>query len=207
MSSSNLIRWSGLAGLAGGILVAVFDVAEFVVIGGRPESAAAGTSAVIIVRVAFLVPIVLTMLALVGLYARQAEQAGTLGLVAFLVAFIGTAMVFGLQWSAAFIGPWLAEAAPGLVDAEPSGLLTAAFLLSFLLFALGWLLFGLASLQARVLPRGAAVPLIAGAVLFFVFLLLEVPGSGAVFGAALAWMGYAVWTRGGQPALAPTAAK
>jgi hypothetical protein len=201
MSSSNLIRWSGLAALLGGVLIAVFDVAEFVLIGGQPESVAAGTSALIIVRVAFLVPIVLVILGLVGLYARQAEQVGSLGLIAFLVALTGTVMVFGVQWTSAFVGPWLAQVAPELLDAEPAGLLGAGFILSFVLLALGWLLFGLVSLQATVLPRGAAVLLMVGAVLLFVLLLLDVPGSSVVFGASLAWMGYALWSGAGEGAV------
>jgi hypothetical protein len=202
MSSSNLIRWSGLAALVGGVLLAVLEVAEFVLIGGQPESVVAGASALIIVRVSFLVAIALIILALVGLYARQAEQAGTLGLIAFLVAFTGTVMVFGAQWSTAFIGPWLAEAAPELLDTEPAGLMAAGFMLSFLLLALGWFLCGLASLQAGVLPRGGAVLLMVGAVLLFVALLLEFPGSTVVFGAALAWMGYGLWSGAGERAAA-----
>lgn len=194
MSSSNLIRWSGLAALVGSVLLVVLDVAEFVLIGGQPESVAAATTALTIVRVSFLAPIVLTSLGLVGLYTRQAEQAGTLGLISFLVAFIGTVMLAGVQWSAAFIGPWLAGVAPELLDSEPSAVLIAGIMLSFVLLALGWLLFGLASLRARVLPRGAAVLLMVGAALMFVLLLLELPGSTLVFGVALAWMGYALWT-------------
>ena len=200
MSSSNLMRWSGMATLVGGVLLAVFDVAESVIIGGQPESAVAGTGALIIVRIAFLVPVALMILGLVGLYVRQAEQAGTLGLIAFVVAFSGTVLVFGLQWSAAFIGSWLAGAAPELLDTEPAGLLAAGFMISFLLLALGWLLFGLASLRARVFPRGAALLLVVGAVLSFVLLMLEAPGSGVVFGVALAWLGYALWSGVGEPA-------
>jgi hypothetical protein len=187
----------------GSVLLVVLDVAEFVVIGGQPESVAAATSAVIIVRVSFIMALVLIILGLVGLYSRQVEQAGTLGLIAFLVALIGTVMVAGLQWSAAFIGPWLAEVAPELLDTEPSGVLTAGFMLSFALLALGWLLFGLASLRARVLPRGAAVLLMVGAPLLFVILFLELPGSTVVFGVALAWMGYALWTGAGETAVHP----
>ncbi|HZD57688.1 MAG TPA: hypothetical protein VE136_13225 [Anaerolineales bacterium] len=66
---------------------------------------------------------------------------------------------------------------------------------------LGWFLIGLASLQARVLPRGPAVLLVVGAVLHFVILLLEIPGYSLVFGAALAWMGYALWSETGAPAM------
>jgi len=203
MSSSNLIRWSGLAALVGSVLLVVLDVAEFVLIGGQPESVAAATSALTIVRVSYIMAIALITLGLVGLYARQAEQAGSLGLIAFLVAFIGTLMVAGAQWSAAFIGPWLAEVAPELLDSEPSGVLIAGFMLSFALLALGWLLFGLASLRARVLPRGAAVLLMVGAALFFVILILELPASTLVLGVALAWMGYALWTGAGETAVQP----
>lgn len=206
MSSSNLIRWSGLAALIGGVLLAVFDVAESAIIGGQPESAIAGTGALIIVRIAFLVPVALLILGLVGLYLCQAEQTGTLGLIAFLVAFSGTMMVFGLQWSVPFFGSWLAEVAPELLDTEPGGLLAAGFVLSFLLFGLGWFLFGLASLRAGVLPRGAAILLVVGAVLFIVLIMVDAPGSSVVFGAAVAWMGYALWSGGGEPALSANAA-
>lgn len=200
MSSSKLIRWSGLAALVGSVLLVALDGMEFALLGGQLESVAAATSALIIVRVSLIVVIVLTLLGLVGLYAHQAEQAGTLGLIAFLVAFTGTVMVAGVQWSAVFIGPWLAEVAPEILDTEPSGMLAAGFILSLVLLALGWLLFGLASLRARVLPRGAAILLMVGSVIFIVVLFLEFPGYDVVFGVALAWMGYALWSGAGEPA-------
>jgi hypothetical protein len=176
---------------------------EFALFGGQPESVAAATSVWIIVEVSFIMAFVLLVLGLVGLYARQAQQAGTLGLIAFLVALTGTVMIAGGYWSAAFIGPWLAEVAPELLDAEPAGVVITGYILSLVLLVLGWFLFGLASLRARALPRGAAVLLMVGAVLLFVILLLELPGSTVVFGAALAWMGYALWSGAGEPATEP----
>jgi hypothetical protein len=203
MSYSNLIHWSGLAALVGAVLLIVLDIAEFILIGGQPESAVAGTSALIIVRVFFMAAIVLILLGLEGLYARQVEQSGTLGLIAFIVAVIGIVMTAGAQWGAAFLGPWLAEIAPEILDTEPSALLAAGFILSFLLLALGWLLFGLASLRAKVLSRGASILMIVGAALIFIMLFLELPGSTVVFGVALAWMGYALWTDTGETAAEP----
>jgi hypothetical protein len=203
MSYSNLIHWSGLAALVGAVLLIVLDIAEFILIGGQPESAVAGTSALIIVRVFFMAAIVLILLGLEGLYARQVEQSGTLGLIAFIVAVIGILMTAGAQWGAAFLGPWLAEIAPEILDTEPSALLAAGFILSFLLLALGWLLFGLASLRAKVLSRGASILMIVGAALIFIMLFLELPGSTVVFGVALAWMGYALWTDTGETAAEP----
>jgi hypothetical protein len=203
MSSSNLIRWSGLAALVGGVLLIVENVAEFIFYGDQPESVAALTNAWVILSVLALVGVVLISLALVGLYARQAEQTGTLGLVAFLVAFTGTAMIFGFGWAGAFVVPDLAEVVPDFLDTPDAGLLMVGVMLTFGLFALGWLLFGLASLQTKILPRGAAVLLMVGAVLAFVLLLLELPFFIVVFGTALAWMGYAVWSGGGEQAIEP----
>lgn len=206
MSSSNLIRWSGLAALVGGVLLIVENVAEFIFYGDQPESVAALTNAWVILSVLALVGVVLISLGLVGLYARQAEQTGTLGLVAFLVAFSGTAMLFGFGWAGAFFVPALAEAVPDSLDTLDAGVLMVGVILTFGLFALGWLLFGLASLQARVLPRGAAVLLMVGAVLAFVLLVLELPFFIVAFGAALAWMGYALWSGAGEPVLTAEAA-
>ncbi len=206
MSSSNLIRWSGLATVVGAVLLIVLDLAEFIIIGGQPESAVAANSALVIVRVTYLMAITLMSLGLLGLYAIQTEQAGTLGLIAFLVTVIGIVMTAGAQWGAAFLGPWLAGEAPEILDTEPSAFFMAGLVVSFLLFALGWLLFGLASLRARVLPRGSSILLMVGAVLFFAMLFLELPGSTVVFGVALTWMGYALWAGAGETAPEPQTA-
>jgi hypothetical protein len=200
MATSNLIRWGGLAALAGGVLWVVTDVAFFILIGDQPESIVGPTSTWVILAGLFLAGGILILLGLVGLYTFQAAEAGIVGLIAFLVAFIGTGLVVGALWAATFVVPRLAEAAPELVDAEPSGMLAIGFMLTFSLEALGWVLFGLASLRAAVLPRGPAVLLMVGAILSFVLGFFEIPFGDIVLEVALAWMGYAVWTRAGETA-------
>ena len=192
MSSSNLVRWSGLSALIGGVIFIILDILESVLFAGLPESEAALTASWIVVQVGFIVAALLISLGLVGLYARQAEQAGTFGLVAFVVAFIGEMMAIGSTWSEAFFGPWLAEVAPQILSSDPTGTVIAGILLTYLLFALGWLLFGLASLRSGELPRGASVLLMIGAVIFPVLGFLEIPLSAVLYGAAVAWMGYAL---------------
>lgn len=199
MSSSNLIRWGGLAALVGGVLLVVLNILELVLFGGQADSAAVASGAWVVVEVAYILTGVLLILGLMGLYAHQAQQAGTLGLIAFVVAVAGTVMLAGADWSAAFLGPAVAESAPEIVDADPSGITLAGFILTMLLAALGWLLFGLASLQAGVLPRGAAVLLAIGAVLTFVLIFAELPLEVVVLGAAVAWMGYALWSGATEP--------
>ena len=193
MKSSNLIRWSGLAALVGGVLLVVFEVLNAVFFPGEQSGEIMTTSAWFIVQILSLLGLVFIILGLVGLYARQAEQAGSLGLVAFVVAFGGTFMLFGLLWGEPFLGPMLAEEAPEVLELEPSGLLAAGAILTLVLFALGWLLFGWASLRAGVLPRGAGLLLMVGALFFFVLTLLELPLSTVVLALALAWAGYALW--------------
>ncbi len=61
---------------------------------------------------------------------------------------------------------------------------------SYVLAALGWLLFGVATLRARVYPRVAAILLIVGAVL----LGLPLAGSEIVLAVAVAWLGFALFT-------------
>ena len=113
------------------------------------------------------------MLGLVGLYSSQSEPAGFLGLLGFLVAFLGTALVSGALWFELFITPSLAVEAPDLAEAE---LGLAGFAIPFLLVVVGWVLFGAATLRARVYPRLAAALLIVGAVAS----LVPIPLSGVV---------------------------
>jgi hypothetical protein len=194
MTSSNLMRWSGLAALVGGGLFVVLGVLEFLLLGNQTYSEAAATGTWIIVQGAYLVAAMLIGLGLVGLYVRQAQEAGTLGLIAFVVTFIGGMMAAGSIWSEAFFGPWLAKAAPELLDTDPAGIVVAGVMLSIGLFALGWFLFGLISLRAGVLPRGAAILLMIGAVLFAVAGVLELPFAPVLFGAAVVWLGYGLWS-------------
>ena len=51
MSTSHLIRWSGLAALLGGALFALFAVVEFALFSGQPQSAVVATGAWGIVQV------------------------------------------------------------------------------------------------------------------------------------------------------------
>jgi hypothetical protein len=207
MSSSNLIRWSGLAAIVGGVLIVVSDVLNAVLFPGEPGSQVMITSTWSIVQILGLVALALIALALVGMYACQLQQAGTLGLIAFVIAFGGTLMVFGLSWSETFLGPLVAEEAPGLLSAEPSGALAVGSILSLVLFALGWLLVGLVSLRAGALPRVAAVLMIVGALLSFVLTSLDLPLWSIVLSAAVIWIGYALWSGTGEPSLVSEAAR
>ena len=65
------------------------------------------------VKYAFaLIATIALVFALTGLYLRQADAAGRLGLVGYVVAFIGTVLMAGDWWFESFIAPQIAAVAP-----------------------------------------------------------------------------------------------
>ena len=189
MSSSNLIRLSGLAAIVAGALLLVGDLLSLAT-ESENRSEAATTAPFVFTFLLYLIGTVLLLVGLVGLYIRQSEASGILGLVGFAAAFLGSALVLGAFWTELFVAPFLANAAPAVLDAGPTGTLAVGFILTFALGALGWLLFGLAALRARVYPRAAAIALMVGAVISF----LPIPASGIVLNAVVAWLGFTLLT-------------
>lgn len=186
MSSSDLIKWGGLAALVGGVLFLVAEVLGLPTLNVETFSETATTASFAIQQLLFLLGVVFVLLGLLGLYVRQSEAAGALGLIGFLVAFLGTVLIGGFIWASAFIAPDLAVVAPQFLDGGPP----SGFFLSFITFALGWLLFAVSTLRARVFPRAAAILLIVGAV----FIVLPLPFTTVVFAVAVAWLGFALFT-------------
>ncbi len=194
MTTTGLMRWAGLAAVASAVLSATGDVLRLFV--DVESSETATTTPYALVFLLYRLGAVRLVLGLVGLYTSQSEAAGALGLVGFLVAFLGTALLAGVLWFELFITPSLATRAPGLAEAE---LGLAGFVLVFLLGVVGWVLFGAATLRARAYPRWAAVLLMVGGVVAFV----PVPLAGIVFSAAVAWLGFVLFTGGSGPAEQP----
>lgn len=190
MGLSRVIRWGGMSAVIGGALFVLGDLMGLSL--GDNFTEYAGTSTFVIQQALFLFGTVLVLFGLFGLYARQVEAAGTLGLVGFLVAFLGTALMVGLSWTQLFVVPFVAAEAPALLETEPVG-----SVLSFLTFLVGWLVFGVSALRAGVYPRAAAILLIVGAVLPLVGFVL--PASAFVFGIAVAWLGLVLFSGGNVP--------
>jgi hypothetical protein len=201
MSLSTLLRWSGFAALVGNALLAVVSVAfVFAIPEEVAQSVAVTSNTWLVLNVLILIAYLLCLVGLIGLYARQAEKAGILGLIAFLLTFLCIAPRFAWYWIETFVFPILAQAAPRLLDnPEPVPPALTVFgavdQISVLLLIVGVLLFGVASLRARVLPRWAALLVLVGAAMDLVmtFVGVDFPFGAAVAGPGLAWMGYAVW--------------
>ena len=145
-----------------------------------------------------LVAMYALLIALTGLYAVQASAAGRLGLVGYLVAALGTLLVAGDWWYEAFVAPLIAAGAPDLLKTAPSGSILIGAAATFGSFALGWVLFGIASYRARVFPRGAALLMVFGGVAGI--LALSAPFQ-IPLALAVAWMGWSL----ARPVLQDTA--
>jgi len=144
-----------------------------------------------------LLSTILLMWGLIGIYGRQSRAAGTLGLWAFVVAFLGTALQLGEAWAEVFAFPPLAEAAPGLWSGQAtqaSSYMLSGLALSGASLGLGSILFGASTIfSARVYPRWAGVLLI---VSIPVIILLNGEGTfqesigPIMFGIAVAALGF-----------------
>jgi hypothetical protein len=208
MSSNNLIRWGGLALFLGAVLWAIQKISWTLLIGDQDPLTYPQPTATILWALG-LVAVLLILLGLPAVYVHQARQAGRLGLIAFVVVFIGMALVTANAYFGTFIQAGLgdlillAEEAGATVQ-EPAAA-AAGFIISMLFYLLGWLLFGLASLTARVLPRWAAVLVLVGLVTGFLFIATSFPLLALpVTEIGIAGLGLALWQRRAKVLAEPT---
>jgi hypothetical protein len=172
MNTSTLIRWSGVAGMAAGVLNVLDSVFE-------PLPWLTTLMAVV------------TVFALIGIYAAQVEASGRLGFAGYLVGTAGYVVMAGSQ---------------GTIGSVPSYVVGAG------LGALGLVLLAVGSLSARVLPRWVPGLWVAAVVIGLPSLLLpsmerilEI-SAGSAIGLGLAGAGYVLWSSGATLARARTSA-
>lgn len=159
ITSTKLIRWSGLAAILAGSIYA----------GIQPIHPPDFLPSVTTTAWAIIMPIKVLMclfflLGITGIYARQIEESGWLGLTSFLMLGLSWALQTAFIFTEAFILPVLANSTPeyvesllGIVNGVPGemniGALPAIYGLVGVTYILGGLLFGIATFRARVLPR------------------------------------------------------
>jgi hypothetical protein len=193
----DLARWSGLANLLAGAATAAY----WFIHPGLDDPANALLTRWTAMSLAFVGLLVLFLWGLTGLYLCQVERAGGLGLAGYLLGFAGTAMFIGAGSVDAFVTPLLTASDRALV--APDGPLLGGGLGKYLMatglaFALGYLLFGIASFRARVLPRWAALAAGLSAPILGTSPLqpaaVRLAGC-VVFGIANMALGWALWSR------------
>ncbi len=183
LSLTRLIRLAGLLSVVAAALIVLTEIVGFIV-GGASTDPLALTNGMLRVLAFFFL-----LLGLVGLYACQSEAAGRLGLVGFLLAFLGSMLIAGDLWFEAFAFPYFVDVVPpgALEGGKPGGTFIAGAGVSFLTFNVGWLVFGIASFRAGVFPRAATVMVVVGALICFPSPLY--PPKLVVLAVGVGWMG------------------
>jgi hypothetical protein len=86
-------------------------------------------------------------------------------MTAYVIGFF--ALMAGNMWFDGFVVPWIADVMPQTLAAPKRGTSVIAALSSYLLFPLGWLLFGIASFRAGVYPRMLCVAIMIGGLISY----------------------------------------
>ena len=218
VTTPNLIRVAGLATMAAGTLFIVIQA-----IHPLDVLSSVTTAQWAIVHYLSIAMDILGLLGIAGLYARQVEKSGWLGLAGYLLFSLFWATSLALHFIEAFISPLLATNAPklaegllGIVNGIPSEINLGALpmvntLAGIAGYALGGLLFAIAMFRARIMPRWASVLLAVSIVLpFFTHSLVQHPYDrifAVPVGLALAWLGFALFTERRAPTLEPLPGK
>jgi len=211
MATQKLIRWSGLALMLGGIAYAARSIMH------PPGETAQYAFYPLWIPSHLLggIALLLIALGLMGLYARQSEEVGLPGLLGFILSFVGCALTAGaLIFLSVVLIPFLAaQGMDSLVDPKgplfTSSASQLAVGLSGIALLLGLLIFAIATLRARVLPRWGAwlvilsIPLGIVAVVLVSFIGTSDQGIigalvGSVLGLGLAAWGWALWSEKGE---------
>lgn len=210
MTRKNLIRWSGLALMLGGIAFGVHlithppgETAQYALYPLWVPSHLLGSIASVII-----------LFGLVGLYARQSEKIGLPGLIGFVLTFVGFTLSAGaLVFVSVVFVPFLAaQGMDSLVDPQGQLFTSSAMQLTIgvgaLSLLLGLLVLAITTLRAGVLPRWGAwliiltIPLgiVGGAFVFFVGTSLQSILQtllGVLLSVGLVAWGWAIWSEKG----------
>jgi hypothetical protein len=167
MAESDLIRWGGLAAMAAGPLAVVYGILAFAT--GKGDEPGP-------LDILVILAMILEVVGLVGFHALQGRNYGRIGR-AGLYTTIGAIVVFELLLVASLFGGDV-----GLDWLVPVGVLG---------LLVGLVLYGAATLQARVLPRWCGI-------LFIIFMPVGILlGDLQPIWGGLVWLalGYALWSQ------------
>lgn len=212
ITTSKIIRWAGLSAILAGTIFAVIQPIH------PPDVIGSVTTSAFIIITSFkTIMSIFGLFGIAGLYARQAEKTGWLGLAGYLLLTIFYAVQMCFSFAEPLILPLLVPVAPkfvesvmGMSSGAGGSMNLGAFAVIFnilpVIYLLGLLLFGIATFRARILPRMAAVLLAISGPLAIIMSQLphQIERFAAVpMGIALVWLGYSLLTERRTPASEP----
>src|SRR6266704_3661060 len=192
MSPSTLFRSSGVALLLGSLLGLAWTVMSALILPiTNPDQYA--SLPFLLTSLVMLFASLAIIAGLVGMYARQAIQAGWLGFAGFVLIFFGMLVVgVGFGLISATVIPLLTTHAPNLLAGELPPVLNVFIIVAILMVVVGTIPLGVATMRAGILPRWAGLLVIAPLPALVRNILAGV--SAVTFFLGLAWIGYALWS-------------
>jgi len=172
MSSANLFRWSGMATIIGGILLPTSWILRFIFSVSRSYTGTIEFVATILLVFGFM-----------GVYGFQHKQCGVLGFLGFVLYIIHSCAALGECW---------------LQNGELTGAAVVLAPIVGVTMLLGFILLGIGSWQANMLPHWAIVLWVIGGLLIVPGFALQpilvviggiIQGIGVVAAGVTLWMG------------------
>ena len=185
MSRPPLARVAGPIALTVGVLLLAQQVAMASFLDRSAIEATMANGLFVPLAAAYFIAFCGLLAVLVTAYSWEADEAGVFGAVGVLVALVGTMFLAGDLWFEAFAVPWLGDVAPAALHV-PGGTLVIGAFTSYVLFAIGWVLFGLASIRARVFPLPISIAIVVGGVIGFQAAL---PPFAIPLAVSISWLG------------------
>lgn len=203
ITSQKLMAWSGLAAIAGGLIFAGIQP-----IHPADELASVTTPLWAVIISLKLAMCLFFMIGFTGIYARQADKAGWLGVVGFTLLTVSFFLQTGFVFVEIFVLPIIASSVPGFIDSylgvvngHPGtmdiGALVPTYAVLGICYLMGGLVFGIATIRAAVLPRSPAFLLAFAAIITPAAALLPhaLQRYAAVpMGLAMIWLGWSLWS-------------
>jgi hypothetical protein len=202
ITTNGLIRIAGLAAIAAGAIFAGIQPIH------PPDEVASVSTGLwsIIISLKFAMCLFF-LIGFTGIYARQAEKAGWLGLAGFSLLIVSFFLQTGFVFTELFVLPVVAPSLPGFVESalgvangHPGAMDIGGFVPTYgvlgVCYLLGGLVFGIATVRAAVLPRWPAIMLAFAAIITPAAALLPhaLQRYAAVpMGLAMIWLGYTLW--------------
>ena len=201
ITTATLIRLAGLSAMLAGLCFIVMGMFHPVNVPASVTTAAWVNVHIFATALGFF-----GLMGLAGLYARQAEKSGWLGLAGFVLFALWLGLIMPFSFVEAFILPRLTTESPafvagilGMFTGMPGqvdlGILPTLWNISGPLYIFGPLLFGIATFRASVLPRWAGSLLAFGALLVPIGAVVPPeyqPKIMVPVGLAFVWLGYAL---------------
>jgi hypothetical protein len=132
-----------------------------------------------------LVGAILMTWGLLAIYLRQADRTGRFGLLAVGACLVNMTLQSGWMFSDLFIAPSIAPIAPQFLNGHSPARLGLAFMLAWIMNT-SFILIGIATLRAKVLPRTVGVALIVTGAITAIPLPVDGPIYEVLIGTAFA---------------------